>query len=213
MITFGLLMTRAWYVVDPEPDQDGQTGFMVVQYRKPRTKREILARQRRAEKRESELKAIMSDPVTAYQYERDMEIRRRMRRLEHDPKFGRYSQRELERYVTSYMGNAAEPLILKKLSSSSSAPHGNSANRQALKVERNAEEGNLSAPKAFTSDFIQRVKSTRQNRTNTDGTPMTQKDLAMLVNRHENIIKDFEKGELAFDSALKALLVWKLGLH
>ena len=205
-------MVKQWYISDPEPDVNGVTGYTYILYRKPRTERETKLRQLRAFKRECELEKIYADPMTAFKYERDMEIRSRVRVLERQPKFAHLSTKDLVHYVKSFMNNDNEPLIIKnpnfatgKKPDDVDKPHTSKQARRLHKIEKNAEEGNFTV-EVFEAELIEKIKQTRQHRS------MTQKDLAMLVNRHESDIKALEKGELAFDRGLKALLLWKLGI-
>lgn len=214
-------MTRKYYSPDPEADENGQTGYTIVSYRRPRTEREIQTRRRNAEKRALELEEIMADPVTAYRYERDQEIKSRYLRLERDPKFAALGRSAILRYIRSYMGNDGEPMILKNPSMADDrkkkvevrvAGGRNRGSRHDREVEQNAEEGNLKTV-LFDPAFIERVKSARMNRVDADGKVMTQKELGMLINRTESVIADLEQGLLPYSGGLKALLTWKLGLN
>lgn len=89
--------------------------------------------------------------------------------------------------------------------------HKNTSNRQgdmtksAARIEKDADEGNLKVKK-FESEFIKRVIDARLKKN------MKQKDLAALVNRTENDIKNFEKGDLPYNAGMKSFLLIKLNL-
>lgn len=204
-------MTKKWYTPDPEPDCNGETGYMRVTYRKPITEEERKLRAARRKQEQEDLDFIMADPMRRYQYERDQEIQRKVVRFSKDPKYYQWTQAELYAYVRGFMGNQGEPVVWKKPKSEEEIQKEKLERREQKRstrrerdLERHAEEGNF-VVKEFDSEFIARVIKARNNR------EMTQKDLAKMVNRPESVIRDLETGKLPFDSGLKVLLMWKLG--
>jgi len=201
-------MVRIWYTEDPEPDVNGETGYQTVHYQNPYlTEKDHEARLRLSHKRQIEEEELRSDPMKRYYTDRKNEIRRRVAQLSKDPKYYGMSQNHLRRYVASNMGNHDEPVIIskhKRERDESSEPRRGGGNG-SRRLEQNAEDGNLSI-KRFDRAFIDRIKSTRVAR------ELSQEDLAKMINRNKNEIRDFENGTLAFDGSLKSVLIWKFGL-
>lgn len=203
--------------------QKAPTGWQVVSYRRPRrllTEEQERRRYMRKAEQQSEMDEIMADPERHYKYERNLDINGQVQRLQRNPRFYGWSKKQLWRYVDGYMGRAAEPTVLRnpnldKNEQMSPEEHRPAGSRRAAAIERRAEEGILEH-KEFSPKFIEQIKDTRSRRTvkTEDGVerPMTQEDLAMLVNVNGNVIRDFEAGKLIFDGALKSKLIWKLGL-
>jgi len=201
--------------------QKQPSGWQVVHHRRPQPSLSE-EEQRQLDLRKQETAALraelMADPERRYKYERDQDIRHRVRRLQRDPRFQGWSKRQLWRYVDGYLGRADEPLILRnpKLLKEEGGPKTQSGSRRVAEIERRAAEGNYQI-KEYTKEFIDLIKSARCRRmlpTDDGGErPMTQEDLAKLVNVNANVIRDFEAGKLTYDSALKTKLVWKLGLE
>ena len=204
---------RTWYTPDIEPDQNGNTGYLTVHYRNPYlTEKDVEDRQRRAYKRRLEEEAIMADPLKRFRHEKKAEIRRCVARLSKDPRYYKFSERQLYQHVTDNYGNQGEPVIISKPKTEAEVQKEKKANRKyrsttrrERNIERNAEEGNL-VLKEFGRDFIEKIKTIRTQR------ELTQEDLAKMVNRTKNEIRDLENGQLQFDGGLKSKLIWKLGL-
>jgi hypothetical protein len=228
-------MTKKWYTPDPTPDCYGETGYTTVTYRKLRTPEEIKERRKNAAKREADIDFIMSHPVSRYRYERENHINSTVKRLEkniptmlnkyvldfrspkrksYDPNYSRTTE-ALYHYVRNYIGNEGEPTVLLAIKTADElrkeeadkALHKKRGTRRERILEQNAEDGVFVAPKEFTEDFISKIVKTRNLRN------LSQKDLAMLVNRPERDIRDLEAGNMPFDGGLKSLLIWKLGLQ
>ena len=70
-------------------------------------------------------------------------------------------------------------------------------------VERAAEDGNYKV-RTFDPVFIEQIKTIRQEK------GLSQKDLAVAINRPVNEIAALERGELVFNGQLKSLLHQKL---
>lgn len=206
-------MGRIWYTPDIEPDQNGNTGYLTVHYRNPYlTEKDVEDRRRRSYKRQLEEEAIAADPLKRYRYEKKAEIRRRVARLSKDPQYNKMSEKHLYQHVADNYGNQGEPVIITKPKTESEVQKENTANRKyrsttrrERNLERNAEEGNL-VLKEFGRDFVEKIKTIRTQR------EITQEDLAKMVNRTKNEIRDLENGQLQFDGGLKSKLIWKLGL-
>ena len=71
------------------------------------------------------------------------------------------------------------------------------------KIERNADEGDYKRKK-FTSEFVKQVRDAREKQ------GLSQKEVGMLVQRHESEYSAFERGELMYDTSLKSMLQWKV---
>lgn len=233
-------MTKTYYTVDPEPDENGETGFVTVHYKRPTAgrvsypsqpdkhgnveykrypdinMREVKAKREKAKKREAELEEIMAHPLSRYRYEKEQKIRCVVKRLQKDPKWYKYSESELYRYVRGYIGNMDEPIVWTKAKTEAELQKERAdkmqkrgarrGTRRTQKLEQDAEDGNFTK-KVFDQEFIDRVRSIRESR------KMTQKDLAMLINKPEGYIRDFELGKLDYDGGLKSILIWKLGIQ
>lgn len=201
-------MTRKWLVPDPEPDVNGETGYMTVYYSKPRTQREIDQRRHRAEKRAVEREQIQTDPMTDYETEKKFIETMTVRRLRKHPSFSCYTTKQLYRHVQQYSSSDRMPIVLSKTSGSGQAERRKAApagSRKFRKIEQRAEAGDYEIKK-FTPKFIEAVTRARNSRN------MTQAELAKLVNVTENDIARFEKGEATYSGALFSTLTWKLGL-
>jgi DNA-binding XRE family transcriptional regulator len=202
-----------WYTPDPEPDQAGNTDYLTVHYHDPYiTEKEKETRARRAHKRQNEEEEIMADPVKRYRHEKKQEIRRRAERLRKDPAYNKMTEHQIYRHVADNYGNQNEPTILTKSKSEAERQKEKNAGRKPRTttrreqaIERNAEAGNL-VIKEFGRDFVDKIKATRTQR------GVTQEELAKMVHRTKNEIRDLENGELKFDGGLKSQLIWKLGL-
>lgn len=193
-------MTRKFYVPDDEPDCNGQTGYMFMRTHRPATKDEREVRRRNAKKRAAELQLIMSDPVSAYDYNRDLIVKSVARRMEKDLKYRNWTRKQLYQCAFANFDNSDAPVRFHK----HQAQHGPKPKKTYERtVESNAEVGNYTITK-FDPDFIETVKSFRNAR------GLTQHDLGVLVNRTEPQIRAFEKGDLPFDATFKALLIWKM---
>lgn len=180
--------------------------------------------QRRRRREKAALRAeIMSDPKKRYDYERKQNIRAAALRMMRDNRYYGWTYRQLCSYVDSCMPRNDEPMIITnpklakaaaKEASTDKIRRQPAGNRAATEVERRADEGDFTT-KTFSADFIKQITDKRRSMTVDDGDggkrPMTQKDLALLINRDAALIKAFEAGELLFDVKLKQQLNWKLG--
>tara|TARA_A100001015_G_scaffold288391_1_gene359186 strand:+ start:2722 stop:3345 length:624 start_codon:yes stop_codon:yes gene_type:complete len=202
-----------WYTPDPEPDQDGNTDYLTVHYRNPYlSEKEKETRARRSHKRQIEEEEIMADPIKRYRHEKKSEIRRQAARMRKDPKYFKMSDQQIYKHVSDNFNNQHEPTVLIKTKTEAERQKEKTANRKPRtttrrerNIERNAEDGNL-VLKEFGRDFIEKIKTTRTQR------GLTQEELAKMVHRNKNEIRDLENGELQFDGGLKSQLIWKLGL-
>jgi len=206
-------------------DTDGCEGpAYKVTYRRADTRSEKQKerdRQRAIERLEI-YRATMADPEKRYQFEKDQQVHSTAVRMQRDPRYGHWSLRELERHVRSFIGNAAEPLILRKGSKTADEDGSGRKRRPQVsgrtrRVESNAEAGNFTR-KFFDPSFISLIRNTRASRTVDDADAldgkrtMSQADLAQMVNRPVADIQNLENGTLPYDGYLKSLLIWKLGL-
>ena len=201
-MTLNIKMTRKYYVSDPEPDSNGQTGYLFMRTHRSLSKDERELRRSNAKKRAAELRLIMSDPVSAYDYQRDLIVKSVARRMEKDIKYRNWTRKQLYQCAFANYDNSDAPMRFNK-HKTQQGPKPKKTYEST--VETNAEVGNYAITK-FDPDFIETVKSFRNAR------GLTQHDLGVLVNRTEPQIRAFEKGELPFDAAFKALLTWKLSL-
>lgn len=167
---------------------------------------------------------IMADPLSRWLQERQDTIISTVRRMQRDQRYAGWSFHKLWRYVDGYLSRASEPVILTKPKSkpqSAQTEHGTASRRRAsagsrrqAAIERKAEAGDFTQ-KFFTKEFIDQITQARlRRRIDQEGVmrPMTQQELAKMVNVTPKVIQDFEAGKLAFDARLQALLIWKLGL-
>ena len=205
-------MVRKWYTPDPE-----HPGWTIVRYRRAESEEQRKKRQERSRAQREMEEEIMSDPMTAYLYEKELEAERRARRWSRQPQYHTYSHKQLVKAALASIGNDGMPVILKKTSGTAEitshqalkeirrAYRPSRAQKRARAVEQRANEGDYTQQK-FSPEFIQKIVNLRTSR------GMTQKDLGQLVNETESVIRQFEKGELPFNGGLKSLLLWKMGL-
>jgi DNA-binding XRE family transcriptional regulator len=191
---------------------------MTVTYHKPMNpaRQEWIRKQRR--ERGKEYARIMADPVLRHEFEKNEYETGQIRRLQKMPQHSDKTRRQLRYLITGSTHQEYEPIILsgadKKAPEEEKRPQTRHRNRvtnrrqgeSVQRIERNAEAGDYRV-KYFTSGFVDRVKRMRLERP----TPLTQEDVAKLVNVTPNEIAKLERGELEFDNRLKTLLLWKLG--
>jgi ribosome-binding protein aMBF1 (putative translation factor) len=204
---------------------DSKSKWQTVAYQKPRpplTESQQRALTRRKRDRDEILEDIMADPVQRYRHERKEELGRRVLRMQRSGKHGGQTRKQLWALADSQMSRDDAPTVvtgIKKVREEQQArehrKRGTAGSRRDAIVEQRAEDGDY-RQKEFDKAFIDQIKGTRSQRTVTDKDgekqPMTQKDLAALVNEAPSVIQDFEAGKLPYDSSLKVKLLWKLGL-
>jgi hypothetical protein len=214
------MRTKIVLTLDNEPNPDPANGpFYTVTYGAPPVPPEIkAARRRRARQNELYMSEINSNPLTKYLYERDQEQEFAARRLAKQPGWDTKSWEQVLRHVKANWNNSAEPTILGSRAHSMEEGYSNRMTlRQHLKasrrineparlnaVERAAEDGNYQV-RNFDSIFIDQVKQLRNDK------GLSQKDLAVAINRPASEIAALERGELPFNGELKSLLHQKLG--
>ena len=72
------------------------------------------------------------------------------------------------------------------------------------KVSEKVSEDENMRPKRFDAEFVKKVRSAREK------LGMSQKEVAMMIQRHETEYSAFERGEMLFDTSLKSMLQWKV---
>lgn len=210
-----------------ESDYDGP--WFHVSNQNPRPEPELTEEEEReaAEKlqaREEEQELINGDEMLRYRYDTDLEQKAYTRRLIKD--FSKLKRlgltpdwRSVHRYVTGNWNHSREPVIMQKNQSEEDGSSNRRLTyRQTLKkvrskadaakeaqIEKQAEEGDLSI-QTFTREFIEQVINARL------AAGLSQAQMAHKLYRTENLIKDFEKGELNYDARLKSLFKMILNL-
>ena len=96
-----------------------------------------------------------------------------------------------------------QPVVARKGGKVKGSGKGKKVLHGQSKVERNAEEGDYKQ-KRFDAEFVKKVRLAREK------LGLTQKDVAMQIQRHETEYSAFERGELLFDTSLKSMLQWKV---
>jgi len=209
---------------DLKRGQKRPTGWQVVSYIKPvpvLTADQENEKRRSREKRLAFMEATMKDPVRRYWYERNQEINRVTTQLQKDHRYSGWSKTMIRDHVSRSMSRDREPVVINPISDEdrdmgiTSAHKRRRGTRRDAIIERRAEEGDLKQ-KMFDREFIDKIRQARERRSivgpDMEERQMTQRDVAVLVNVKPSVINDFESGNLAFDGALKAKLIWKLGL-
>jgi DNA-binding XRE family transcriptional regulator len=209
---------RRWYLKEKQEDD----GFKTVTYIRELSDHKISdeARAERNERRRehSAMEAeISQDPVAAYLHEKQKEDMCTVRRLSKKPEFGTYTQKQILEYVKRTSSNDGMPIVVRRAKAGEDeiSPHkllkdikkSYRISRAERRIEKNAEEGKFEEHRQFDPEFISDVTAARNYR------GMTQRDLALLVNVSENEIKAFEAGKLMYNGALRATLLWKLGMQ
>ncbi len=205
-------MTRRTYYSDDSENP----GFTVVSYKRQRSEEDIKERRERRLERQAMEEEIYADPVTAYLYDKQQEDMRTVRRLSKKPEFSTYTYKQLLEHVKRTGNNDGMPVVIRRVKEGSEefSPHkalkdirsSYRASARERRIERNAEEGKFEEHRQFSEDFIDQVKNMRNYR------GLTQKALGLLINVSENDIRMFEAGELMYNGALRAKLLWKLGM-
>jgi DNA-binding transcriptional regulator YiaG len=156
---------------------------------------------------------INSNPITKYLYERDQAQEHAVRRLAKQRGWDTKPREYILQYVRANWNNSAEPTMLgSKAANQDEGYTKRMTLRQHLKstrraheparlnaVERSAEDGNYKT-RSFDPVFIEQVKQMRNDH------GLTQKDLAVSINRPVSDIASLERGDLVFDGELKSLL-------
>jgi len=203
--------------LDKEPNPDPANGpFYTVNYVRE-SPEDKAARNRRALQHELYMAEINSNPLTKWLYERDRDQEHAARRLSKQRGWDTKSREQILHYVRANWNNSTEPTIMGSMAALQEEGYSKRMTlRQHLKasrrlneparlnsVERAAEDGNYKV-RTFDPVFIEQIKTLRQEK------GLSQKDLAVAINRPVNEISSLERGELVFNGELKSLLHQKL---
>lgn len=212
---FVYIMGRMRTHID-EDQPDPENGlYSVVSYKRNLTREQQKNKQRKNAIEQKKYQEAMNDPMLKYEWEKNEYEQGYMNRLSKQPGYQSMTQSELRKHICGPGGQEYMPIILMKQNSAvkeetRSYKRANNQQRELgshekHRIETNAEEGNYQR-RFFSKNFIDKVKTMRLKY----DPPLSQSDVAQMINVNVKIISQLEKGELEFDNRLKTLLLWKL---
>jgi len=210
-------MVRKWIKLDTEPNPDPQNGsFYTVSYKRQRSQEHLNFIHQRRKNQFEYLQTVMSDPVTAYEHEREEYVNGAIRRLSRTFEHSGKERWQLRALVPHPQYKEYAPVIITGTPvnngnvTPAEAVRKNVTNkkfqlshRESSKLEHRAYAGDYAIRK-FDTGFIQFVRKARLEH------DLSQEDLAHMVNVPVSQITLLEKGELMYSGVLKAALKRKL---
>ena len=196
------------------PDTENP-GWTRVSYMNPESDRERAMRLFLRRKRYEAVQERLTDPVSAYLYNKEQELISATKRAMKQANNWHKTEDSVMKEIQMRMGADAMPTIIQGGGSARQIQQVK-GERKVLKNRRYGgpsarqqkllEEDETAVIKEFDREFINLVKFKRQQ------DHISQAKFGEMVNLTLADVRAFERGELPYDSSLKSMIVWKLEL-